>query len=187
MAINSNLLKEKKAARTGSRGFVMEMLAKLHHLVPARDGFTLIELLVVISIIGLLASVVLVSIQSARAKSRDAKRIGDMNQLAKALELYFNENNSYPTVAAGASFSSNPAIGQPGLVPKYLLQLPKAPTPSDGSVCAGSGPNKNDYYYYANVSGTQAATSVYIVTFCLGGQTGSLGPGPHTLTQAGFQ
>ena len=187
MATNFNLARDDKTVRAGSRGFVMEILDKLHRLAPTHEGFTLIELLVVISIIGLMASVVLVSIQSARAKSRDAKRIGDMNQLAKALELYFNENYSYPTVAAGVNFSSNPTIGQPGLVPQYLLQLPKAPTPPDGSVCVGSGPGKNDYYYYQNVSGTQVATSVYIITFCLGGQTGSLGPGPHTLTQAGFQ
>lgn len=64
-------------------------------------AFTLIELLVVISIIGLLASVILVSLNSARSKARDAKRIGDINQLAKALELYFDKHDTYPTVAAG--------------------------------------------------------------------------------------
>ena len=63
-------------------------------------GFTLIELLVVIAIIGILSSVVLASLNSARQKSRDAKRVADMKQLQLALELYYDANSStYPTEA----------------------------------------------------------------------------------------
>jgi len=61
-------------------------------------GFTLIELLVVIAIIGVLASIVLASLNSARRKSRDARRITDLKQLQLALELYFDgQGNQYPT------------------------------------------------------------------------------------------
>lgn len=61
-------------------------------------GFTLIELLVVIAIIGLLSSVVLASLNSARKKGRDARRVNDVRQLQLALELYYDKNNNYPQV-----------------------------------------------------------------------------------------
>jgi prepilin-type N-terminal cleavage/methylation domain-containing protein len=61
----------------------------------ARKGFTLIELLVVIAIIGLLASIVLVSLNSARAKARDAKRVSELKQIQTAIELYYDRANSY--------------------------------------------------------------------------------------------
>ncbi len=56
----------------------------------------MIELLVVVSIIGLLSSVVLASITSARAKARDSQRISDMREMQKALELYRLEHGDYP-------------------------------------------------------------------------------------------
>ncbi|MBI3273715.1 MAG: type II secretion system protein [Candidatus Colwellbacteria bacterium] len=61
-----------------------------------KKGFTLIELLVVIAIIGILASIVLASLNSARIKSRDARRIADIKQIQLALELYFDSSASYP-------------------------------------------------------------------------------------------
>jgi prepilin-type N-terminal cleavage/methylation domain-containing protein len=60
-------------------------------------GFTLIELLVVIAIIGILSSVVLASLNTARQKSRDARRIADVKQLQLALELYFDTHATYPS------------------------------------------------------------------------------------------
>lgn len=66
-----------------------------------QSGFTLIELLVVISIIGLLSSITLVALVSARQKARMVKRVADLAQVAKALELYYNDNNSYPDTGWG--------------------------------------------------------------------------------------
>jgi len=59
-------------------------------------GFTLIELLVVIAIIGLLSSMAVVSLNDARKKARDAKRVSDMKQVQLALELYYNDLDKYP-------------------------------------------------------------------------------------------
>ena len=63
-----------------------------------KQGFTLIELLVVISIIGVLSSVVLASLNSARVKARDAKRLQDVRQLKNALALYYSDYGYYPSV-----------------------------------------------------------------------------------------
>lgn len=61
------------------------------------SGFTLIELLVVIFIIGLLASIVVVSVNAARKKARDARRIADLDTVRTALEMYADANGGkYP-------------------------------------------------------------------------------------------
>lgn len=70
-------------------------------------GFTLIELLVVIAIIGVLASIVLASLNTARRKGRDAKRVSDIKQIQTALELYFDSYGEYPDVLADLSTAPN--------------------------------------------------------------------------------
>ena len=89
-----------------------------------KRGFTLIELLVVIAIIGILSSVVLASLNSARKKGRDARRVADVKQIQLALELYYDANSNYPsntTTAWGAKLVSGGFISAVPTDPLSLL------------------------------------------------------------------
>lgn len=59
-------------------------------------GFTLIELLVVISIIGVLSSIVLVSLQKAKQSADNAVALATTRQINNQLTMYFLENGGYP-------------------------------------------------------------------------------------------
>lgn len=119
-----------------------------------RRAFTLVELLVVIAIIGLLSSVAVVSLSGARIKARDAKRLADIAQIRKALELYYADNNQYP--ASGGAVSPNNvwtnsidsswATFQTALAP-YLAVLPKDPIQSASGF--PSDPNIYGYGYFS--------------------------------------
>jgi len=141
----------------------------------SKKAFTLIELLVVIAIIGILATVSIISLSDARAKSRDAKRAGDIKQIQTALELFFNDNNRYPTStewATGQIFSTSSSGTS-----TYMQAIPSAPTPIDGGC-----DNSQNTFYYAQTEGGNS----YTISFCLGNTTGTLTAGPKCLTPGGI-
>ena len=88
----------------------------------------MIELLVVIAIIGVLSSIVLVSLNAARAKARDAQRVSEVQEIAKALTAYYVDNGSFPPNPYGIAVMSSDANFLPDLVSGgYMKQLPQGP------------------------------------------------------------
>ena len=156
----------------------------------ARKGFTLIELLVVIAIIGLLSTLAVVALNSARAKSRDAKRISDVKQVQTALELYFADQGGYPSPTAGLVLGGTGAgrLCDAGFqdaactTTTYMGQVPAAPTPPSANTYAYTG---KDSAGVDCTSGGKCAS--YEILFTLEGQTGSLALGSRTATPNGIQ
>jgi prepilin-type N-terminal cleavage/methylation domain-containing protein len=127
--------------------------------MKSEKGFTLIELLVVIAIIGILSTIVLFSINTARARARDSARISNVKQVQNALEMYYSENGSYPISAGGNWAGSGADYGTlgitgvngyiPNLAPTYIAELPVDPkqTASKGYIYKSDG---FDYFFMAH-------------------------------------
>lgn len=142
-----------------------------------KRGFTLIELLVVIAIIGLLSTLAVVALGSARLKARDSKRLADLKQIQTSLELYYTDKNAYPIVAAsttlgtytgstascldGTGFHAAGACTNP-----YMGQVPSDPTGT-----ADAGGTGTNIYTYGPAGGTG---STYVITAELEGTVNNL-------------
>lgn len=151
-----------------------------------RSGFTLIELLVVIAIIGLLSTLAVVALNSARQRSRDAKRVSDIRQIQTALELGFSETSNYPVAATAVTLGdathkvlcnvANASTFQTSLVAPgacgtvFMGLVPSNPTPGGA-----------DYSYTS-----AAGSGTYSITFTLEGATGQLGSGVNCANQNGI-
>ncbi len=107
---------------------------KKHKQKKSLTGFTLIELLVVIAIIGVLASVVLVSLNSARQKARDARMKADLRGLVTAFQLYTDDSATlavYPPHLASGCTTVATCVNVDATLTKYLPGgRPKNPTGS---------------------------------------------------------
>ena len=121
-------------------------------LSKRQKGFTLIELLVVIAIIGILASIVLASLNSARAKSRDARRLADLDAIKKALTLYYNDHEAYPVSSnATTTISGTDSLSTTLISGGHITSVPS--DPQTGTY---------DYTYRTDANGT-----TFNLSFCL--------------------
>lgn len=129
-------------------------------------GFTLIELLVVIAIIGLLASITLVSLKSAIAKARDGRRLSEINQIVKALEVYYSTYNQYPgnTDNDCSGWDAGYMEGDPFIKPLVDSGItnivPIDPVSKPGNPC---GWGYHYYRYGAGSYGCDASRGAYFV------------------------
>jgi len=98
-----------------------------------KKGFTLIELLVVIAVIGILAAVIMASLNDARAKARDARRKSDLKQIVIGLELWRDKYGTYSTGGStgtatlvsdwvsGASYRTLEKFVAEGILPQVII------------------------------------------------------------------
>lgn len=105
-----------------------------------KKAFTLIELLIVIIILGVLAALITGNFFTSLKKGRDTKRKADLEQVQRALEMYYEDNNIYPVAAA---FAFNAQLCHPdGCNTKIYMQK----VPND--------PVSGKEYEYLSVNGT---------------------------------
>jgi len=113
--------------------FVVAVTEKMN--IRNKQGFTLIELLVVIAVIGILSALGLVSLNGAREKARDSKRIVDLRTIRQAFYMYYEDYGSYPTsnignisfLSPGTIMTDSASSGNlflQALVPTYLSKVP---------------------------------------------------------------
>lgn len=158
-------------------------------------GFTLIELLVVIAIIGLLSTLAIVALNTARQKSRDAARVSNIKQIQTALELYYADATAYPSVSPEADISLGSAMlclssGGFGATvgsctgTSYMGTIPRDPSMSTESLCSATTTGLCDFTYESAGTALAIDTTDYHIYFHLEGNTGGLTGGSNTVCTA---
>ncbi|OGG20802.1 hypothetical protein A3D03_03930 [Candidatus Gottesmanbacteria bacterium RIFCSPHIGHO2_02_FULL_40_13] len=124
-------------------------------------GFTLLELILVMIIIAILATAIWGNFFTSLTKSRDSKRKQDLDLIAKALDIYYNDNKAYPTSLPDGG---SPFLNQEVTGVIYMQKVPSDPDPDSAycypTVAAGS----NSYKLYANLENQLDAKIIPTVT-----------------------
>ncbi len=147
-----------------------------------KKGFTLIELLVVIAIIGLLSTMAVVSLNSARVKARDARRLADVKQLSTAIELAAADSNtsSYLSVLSGCT-----TLGSKTTTCGTILNLDFAnvvdPSVGEAGTACGAGTIATCAY----AMGVVPTATAYNICFWMETGSGSITSGLNHVEQGG--
>lgn len=152
-----------------------------------QKGFTLIELLVVIAIIGLLSTLAVISLSTARGKARDAQRLSDVRQMGTAIDL---EDASTPGTAlggcagvdAGTATCSSP--GDVSVASFSRFSDPSTLTPAAN--CATLQTSVGCDYSISKKDGSAAATTAdYQICFVMEAASNIGAAGIHSLEPGG--
>ena len=141
-----------------------------------QKGFTLIELLVVIAIIGILASIVLVSLGGAREKARDAQRLSDVKQLALILEMESSGGSAALVTCVAADADVITCTG-----PGEVSQFANFSDPTGSALCTSASLDVCQYSISKADGDAAAETGDYQICFWLESGAGSLDGGLHSI------
>ncbi len=133
-------------------------------------GFTIVELLIVITVIGILAAIVIVAYNGIQTRARDSRRQDDVQVITQALELYYTDNNQYPTAGGsavmGASWSTTADASWQNLVTAlkpYLGSVPADPISTAGvSLLTATGFN---YAYRTGANCGTTNNQMYLLVY----------------------
>ncbi len=123
-------------------------MSRKKNYIKSSSSFTLIELIIVIVIFAILTALIVGNFITSLKKSRDTKRKGDLNQIQKAVEMYYEDNKRYPS----ALKTDGDKLCHPdGCNTKvYMYKVPVDPK------------TKEEYYYLTNSQGSYYKLYSYI-------------------------
>jgi general secretion pathway protein G len=129
----------------------MKSLYPIPHTLNPKQGFTILEMLVVLAIIAVLSAIGITQFSNAQQKSRDVKRLSDVREIKKALNLYQIDNIRFPIQTTELTITGDDSFSTILEASGFITEVPTDPQHPGLS-----------YTYQSNSAGSD-----YDIRFCL--------------------